>query len=55
MKKSETYKAAQMCVLRDSHICNVDKLEILRALMKEEDLALYTEKQKEKENANEAV
>ena len=47
MTKSEVYRLAQVCVLRDEHIAEARKLEILRILIQQEDLALYTE-QKEK-------
>lgn len=48
MKKSEIFYTAQCCVL-NSNLYNKEKLEILRELMDKEDLALYTERQEEKE------
>lgn len=53
MKKSEMYKLAQKAVVNSMSIQAEDKLEILRELMVKEDLALFTEK--EKELKNEAV
>ena len=44
MNKSLAYKAAQYSVLRDTCICDGDKLEILRVLMEAEDLAKFNEK-----------
>ena len=49
MKKSMAYKAAQYSVLADAGLCAGNKLEILRVLMEAEDLALFCEKQEEKE------
>lgn len=51
MKKSEIYKMAQIAVLSNTGFNNLTKLEILRELMKEEDLALLCEKQDEKVTA----
>ena len=51
MKKSEIYLVAQACVLRDERITEAKKLEVLRELFSQEDLAVYCEMQKEKENA----
>lgn len=51
MKKSEIYAMAQNAVLNSTLIGNREKLEILRELMDKEDVALFCEKQKEKENA----
>ena len=50
MNKSVAYKAAQYSVLADAGICAGSKLEVLRVLMEAEDLALFCEKQEEKEN-----
>lgn len=50
MKKSEAFRAAQMAVLSSDSVFSCDKLEILRVLMDSEDLALFSEKQKEKED-----
>ena len=53
MRESKIYKLAQFAVLRDEYICDHDKLEILIKLIKEEDVALWCEKQKEeKEKEN---
>lgn len=49
MKKSEILKTAQRCVLGAIGLSNDIKLEVLRELMDKEDLALYTERQEEKE------
>ena len=55
MKKSEIYKAAQWAVV-DSQMRNTIKLEILRVLMQDEDLAIYVEaEEQKKEQADEAV
>lgn len=43
MKKSEQYKMAQLAVLA-SHIPDRDKLEIVKTLMANEDLAIWSEK-----------
>ena len=48
MKKSEAYHLAQVAVLLSSSIAPENKIEILKLLMDDESLALYTEKQKEK-------
>lgn len=49
MKKSMAYKLAQMAVLDYPRLNYEQKLEILRVLMEAEDLALFCEKQEEKE------
>lgn len=49
MKESVAYKLAQMAVLDYTRLNYEQKLEILRVLMGREDLAVYCEKQKEKE------
>ena len=54
MKKSMAYKAAQYSVLADAGLCGSAKLEVLRVLMEAEDLALFCEKQEEKEDKNDA-
>lgn len=51
MKKSEIYRQAQISVLLDDRFRVQDKLDIIRELMDKEDVALFTEKRKEKENA----
>jgi hypothetical protein len=55
MKKSEIYHQAQVSVLTDigSLSCEA-RLEILRELMEQEDLALFNES-REKENADATV
>ena len=45
MKKSELYRLAQEAVL-DSELNNNIKLEILHTLMADENLALFSERQK---------
>ena len=49
MKRSEAFKAAQIAVLASGCFLSNDKLEILRVLIDSEDLALFSEKQEEKE------
>ena len=51
MKKSEIYKYAQGAVCECDQLTIPTKLEILRELMHKEDVALFTEKQEEKESA----
>ena len=53
MKRSEIYKAAQTAVVNSLSMCAVDKLEILKELMSQENFAKFCEKQ-EKENKNDA-
>ena len=50
MKKSESFLLAQKAVLNDPFISSDEKLAVLRALMSEEDLAKYVEKQEENKN-----
>lgn len=51
MKKSEIYFKAQVAVVNSN--CHVlDKLEILRQLMNDEDVAKYVEKNEETEENN---
>lgn len=54
MNKSEIYRIAQYAVLNCSSIGNKDKIDILRELIAQEDLALFVEKQEEVK-ANETV
>lgn len=60
MKKSEMYKYAQCAVVDVPNLTTLTKLEILRVLMEQEDVALYVEEQEakkqkaEKESANNA-
>lgn len=49
MKKSEIYVMAQTAVINSSWITPDDKLEILRVLMSDEDVARYTENREVKE------
>lgn len=49
MKKSESFKFAQVAVIEHQLMPTHTKLEVLRLLMKEEDMALFMEKGKEKE------
>ena len=51
MKKSEIYHLAQITVINTPCIAPERKLEILRVLMEDENLAIYCEKQEEKKNA----
>lgn len=51
MKKSEIYRLAQFTVLRDGVLYPDQKLDILRELMKQEDLALFCEQQEEEKAA----
>ena len=50
MKKSEVYHLAQIAVLNSSDISAEDKIDALRELFEKEDVALYCEREKEKEN-----
>jgi hypothetical protein len=47
MKKSEIYKYAQCAVVDVPNLTTLSKLEVLRELMSQEDLALFCEKQEE--------
>ena len=49
MKKSYIFRLAQISVLNDHHLPVADKLEILRELFEQEDVAIYVEKRDEKE------
>ena len=48
MRKSVLYKEAQLAVLRDELLDNMTKLEIIRVLQSDEDIAVLVES-KEKE------
>ena len=48
MKKSEIYKKAQVSIVTDPNLNPMEMLEILRELFQKEDVALFTEKEKEK-------
>lgn len=49
MKKSEMYGAAQVAVLNCPLLGCKQKLEIIRRLQKDEEVALFMEEEKEKE------
>lgn len=49
MKKSLIYKCAQHAVLETNGLSDSNKLEVLRELIAQEDLALFIEKQEEEE------
>lgn len=49
MKKSECLRIAQEAVIKNQSISTEDKVEILRVLIQEEDMAIFVEKGKEKE------
>ena len=55
MKKSELYKFAQLCVVRDTEINGSLKLEIIRELQHEEEIALYVEKRDAEESLKKAA
>jgi hypothetical protein len=46
MKKSEVYNLAQIAVIKSQCISPENKVEILRVLIADEDLAKFTEGQK---------
>lgn len=50
MKESDALKLAQMAVVDCQHYKAVEKLEIIKVLMEKEDLALFVEREKEKNN-----
>ena len=47
MKKSELFRLAQMSVLRDHHLCEEQKLDVIQILAGEENIATIMEKDKE--------
>ena len=51
MKKSEIYHLAQITVINSPCIAPERKLETLRVLMENEDVALYCERKEEEKNA----
>lgn len=51
MKKSEAYHLAQIAVVATPAISVESKIEVLRVLFENEDLALFCEKKEEKKNA----
>ena len=55
MKKSEMYKYAQCAVVDVPNLTTLTKLEILRELMKQEDVERFCEEREEKERVAEAV
>ena len=48
MKKSECIKKAQIAVATNLFLTGEEKIEILRVLMKEEEFALFIEREEEK-------
>ena len=48
MKNSERFKFAQVAVIEHQLMATDKKLEVLRLLMKEEDMELFMEKEKER-------
>ena len=53
MKKSTVYQLAAIAVMESNSLSDQDKLTILRELLEREDLSIFVEEQKEKENAHE--
>ena len=51
MKKSELYHLAQIAVVSTPAIAPETKIEVMRVLLDDESLALFVEKEREKENA----
>ena len=47
MKKSELFRLAQMSVLRDHHLCEEQKLNVIKLLAGEENIATIMEKDEE--------
>ena len=54
MKKSTVYQLAAIAVMESNCLTGQDKLEVLRVLFSDEDVSIFIEKQKEKENAHES-
>ena len=52
MKKSEKYRLAQLAVL-NSNFLSSSKLEIIRTLQQDEDMAKYSEKREEEKAESE--
>lgn len=52
MKKSEAYKLAQIAVVSTATIAPESKLEILRVLIADENLAVYCEEREAEEKEN---
>lgn len=52
MKRSEAYKLAQLAVVNSLSLCPVDKLEVLKELMSQENIAKFCEEQEKGENNN---
>ena len=48
-EKSALYKMSQIAVLESNSLTEYTKLEILRELMEQEDVALFVEKREEEE------
>jgi hypothetical protein len=55
MKQSEAFHKAQLSVLNDQNITFEETLEILKVLMHEEGIALFTEKKEEERKNGESV
>ena len=56
MKDSEAYKKLQKLVLNASGICTEDRIDIMRLLFEQEDLALYREEHENQEGGeNESI
>lgn len=49
MNKSAIYRFAQLCVIRDTKVSAILKLEIIKELQKQEEIALLLEEREEKE------
>ena len=56
MKESAAYKILQNLLLNTTDICTEDKIDIMRLLFEQEDLALYREKHEKQEGGeNESI
>lgn len=56
MKESDAYKILQKLLLNATGICTEDKIDIMRLLFEQEDLALYREEHENQEEIeNESV
>lgn len=53
MKKSECFRLAQEAVIKNQSITTEAKIEILRVLIQQEDMAKYVEQDKEKNGQTE--
>jgi hypothetical protein len=52
MKKSTVYQLAAIAVMESNSLTGQDKLEVLRVLFSDEDVSIFIEKQKAKEQEN---